>query len=92
MPSLLEFSAQLGELGAASCEEGAQGRLCPTDVDPTLSRDRAHSIVADAALISGAVLGGLGVVLVVRSRKKEKEALELRVGVSPGRLQLGGSF
>ncbi len=75
-----------------ACETGASGRLCPPDAQEDLNRDRAHSTVADVAILSGLVGATIGTVLIVHSKNKEARKLDLEIEVGAGNIRLGGSF
>ncbi len=75
-----------------SCEDGSSGRLCSPDADKYLERDRAHSTVADVAVLAGVVGVTVGTVFLIRSKRKEKQKLDIDVGVGPSRLSLEGRF
>ena len=75
-----------------SCETGTSGRLCRADTEQTLSRDKAHSLVADIAWIAGAGLAITGTYLLIVSKKKEREKVRMQVELGPGRVLLEGAF
>jgi tetratricopeptide (TPR) repeat protein len=73
------------------CESGANGRLCPSEADTLLRRDKSQSIAADVSLLAGASLAAVGVYLVVRSAKKDKHG-EIAAGLGPQSIFVRGAF
>lgn len=73
------------------CAERQNGRLCPPEANSLLDRDKAHSIVADAALLGGAVLATTGIVFIITA-SKPKHQRELVATPGLGSVWLRGTF
>ncbi len=80
--SALKTRNQLKE----QCQDGR--RLCPPESETLIRRDRAHSLVADVALIGGAALSAAGIYLLL----KKTETTELAVTTRGLGATFGGRF
>lgn len=65
------------------CVSSGDGVLCPSAAGDALGRDRRYSLIADAALGSGAVLAAAGVAALLRVRGGSAP-LQAGVGPTPG--------
>lgn len=54
----------------AGCKDGPAGRLCNADVSSAIDRDKTFGLVTDIALVSGVVLGGVGVYLLLSGSRR----------------------
>lgn len=78
----------------SDAERGCTGGLCGSDARDALDREKTFGLVADICFVSGVVLGGAGVVLLVTGGKgddpKKRGAAATRVGLAP--LGAGGAL
>lgn len=72
------------------CEGEGRARLCPTEAEMPLGRDKTHSLIADISLVSGAILSATGIYLVIRS--KESSGAQFGAGFGPGSVLVEGRF
>lgn len=81
-------------LGARSeakdgCTDSPSGHLCTADASSALDREKTFGLVADIGILSGLVLGGVGTYLLLTNKPADPQ---VKVGVRPGGLVVGGTF
>lgn len=79
------------------CNEGAAGNLCSEKARSALDREKTFSLVTDISLVSGIVIGGIGLYLLLSGSSDRVKASDLgsvRVVGRPGGggVELHGSF
>lgn len=94
----------LGARGEAkdACKDTASGLLCSSDAGDALDREKTFGLVADIGMVSGVVLGAVGVYLLLKPSAEPKVdvkaaaratgPLRLVGGPSGGGVHLVGSF
>ena len=72
------------------CGDGDNARLCRSEADPGVRRDKLFGAVADASWAVGAVGIGTGIALAVLDKKKRAQGVAITGG--PGSLWVVGTF
>jgi len=81
-------------LGARSdakngCTDAPSGHLCSAEASSALDREKTFGLIADIGVLSGLVLGGVGAYFLITNKPAEPQ---VKVGVRPGGLVVGGTF
>jgi tetratricopeptide (TPR) repeat protein len=73
----------------AGCKDGPAGRLCDANAQSAIDRDKTFGLITDITLVSGVIIAGLGVYLLLTSNPKEAPS---KGAVKVGVRGLGGTF